>query len=231
MLPSTNAAIMMAEFERAIKQLRFVGASITFGPTLKRPDHPDYEPLYRKAAELDVPIWIHPWRPLTYPDYVDESESKYQVWQGLGWVLDSSTAMVRLVFTGVFERYPGLKIIIHHHGALIPLFAKRMEAGYEMYEKTGGVKYPTSISKPYINHFKKFYCDTVTQGFEPLLLQIAYNFVGADHLLFGTDMPFDSEAGEIFTRETVRSIEALSIPEADREKIFNGNALKLLKRA
>lgn len=230
MLSTTNPAIMMAEFERAIKPLGFVGASITVGPTLKRPDHQDYEPLYRKAAELDVPIWIHPWRPLTYPDYVDESESKYQVWQGLGWVLDSSTAMVRLVFNGVFERYPSLKLIIHHHGAFIPLFAKRMEAGYEMYEKTGGVKYDTSISKPYINHFRNFYCDTVTQGFEPLLLQIAYNFFGADHLLFGTDMPFDCEAGEIFTSETVRSVEALSIPEADREKIFSGNALRLLKR-
>lgn len=230
-VPSTNPEIMMAEFERAIKELGLVGTMITVGPKLKRPDHQDYEPLYRKSAELDVPIWIHPWRPPTYPDYIDETESKYQVWQGLGWVLDSSTAMVRLVFNGVFERYPNLKLIIHHNGALIPLFAKRMEAGYDLYEKIGGVIYDTPISKPYLNHFKNFYCDTVIQGFEPLLLQIAYNFFGADHVLFGTDVPFDCKAGEILTPETVRSVEALSIPEEDRRKIYSGNALKLLKRA
>ncbi|MCP4690976.1 MAG: amidohydrolase family protein, partial [Desulfobacterales bacterium] len=115
LLPTTNAEVMLTEFERAVKELKMLGGFIVTGPTVKEPDHPDYEKLYAKAVELDAPLWVHPSRPPFYPDYVGEKISKFQVWQGLSWLLDSSAAMVRLVFTGVFERYPDLKVIIHHH--------------------------------------------------------------------------------------------------------------------
>jgi len=228
-LPINNTEIMMAEFERAINELGFVGTLIHVGPTLKPPDHQDYEPLYRKSADMGVPIWIHPFRPDTYPDYVGETESKWAHWQSLGWLMDTSTAMTRLVFHGVFDRYPNLKLITHHAGALIPVFKKRMQSSYDQFIKAG-VKYDTTISKPYINHFRKFYCDTATQGVEPLLLKLASDFFGVDHVLFGTDFPYDTVGGEDYTKKTIESVEELSIPEADRRKIYNGNALSLLKR-
>ncbi|HEY9804213.1 MAG TPA: amidohydrolase family protein [Leptolyngbyaceae cyanobacterium] len=229
-LPTTNSEILMAEFERAINELGFVGAVIFIGPTAVRGDDQIYEPLYQRAAELGVPLWLHPCRPGNYPDYIDENKSEYLLWQTLGWLMDTSSVMVRLVFSGVFQRYPQIKFITHHHGALIPLFAKRMQESYTYFECNSDVKLNANISQPYINHFKNFYCDTATLGYEPLLLEMAYNFFGVDHILFGSDTPMDTKAGDILTPETDRSIANLNITEAEREKIYGLNFINLIKR-
>jgi len=230
LLPTTNPEIMLTEFERAVRTLKFVGGFFVVGPTVKPPDHPHYESLYKKAVELDVPLWIHPSRPPIYPDYVGEKGSKFQIWQTLSWLLDSSTAMVRIVFSGVYERYPELKLVTHHHGALIPLFAKRMQYGWDYFEQNTGERQPTHISHPYINHFKKFYCDTATQGYEPLILKMAHDFFGPDHILFGSDAPMDPTGGKAFTMDARKSVEDVPLSKADRQKIFSGNVLRLLKR-
>jgi predicted TIM-barrel fold metal-dependent hydrolase len=238
LLPTTNADVMLAELERAVGELGMVGGFYVVGPTVKTPDHPDYEQLYRRAEEMDVPLWVHPSRPAIYPDYVGEPISQYQVWQTLSWLLDSSTAMVRLVFSGVFDRYPNLKLIIHHHGALIPLFAERMQYGWDYFEQNTGQKQPTSIEPPYIEHFKKFYCDTATQGYAPYLLKIAADFFGVDRVLFGSDATMDAANGRYFTGDAIRSVEDLTrlkkddeaIKKDDLAKIFSGNFLRLINR-
>jgi predicted TIM-barrel fold metal-dependent hydrolase len=228
-LPTTRPDIMLAELKRAVTDLRMAGGMFVTGPTVKRPDHADFEPLYAEAARLDVPLWIHPSRPPLYPDYLDETNSKFQIWQTLSWLQDSSAAMVRIVFAGVFERHPGLKLIIHHHGALIPLFAQRMQYGWDYFEQNTGVQQATAISRPYIEHFKKFYCDTATQGKEPKLLEMTAAFFGPDRVLFGSDAPMDASAGRSFTADAVQSVQEMAVPEADKTKIFRGNALRLLK--
>jgi len=234
LLPTTDPDVMLAEFERGVSQLKLVGGIFVVGPTVKPPDHPHYETLFKKAVELDVPLWIHPCRPPEYPDYVGEKISQYQVWQTLSWLLDSSTAMVRIVFNGVYERHPNLKLIIHHHGALVPMFAKRMQYGWDYFEQNTeqntGKKQPTPISRPYIDHFKKFYCDTATQGHEPLLLRMVYDFFGPDHILFGSDGPMDATGGRAFTLDARKSVEDMGLTTADRKKVFSQNILRLLKR-
>jgi len=230
LLPTTDPEVMLTEFERAVRTLKLVGGFFVVGPTVKQPDHPHYEDLYKKAVELDVPLWIHPSRPPEYPDYIGEKISQYQVWQTLSWLLDSSTAMVRLIFSGVYDRYPGLKLIIHHHGALVPIFAKRMQYGWDYFEQNTGKKQPTTISRPYIDHFKKFYCDTATQGHEPLLLKMTHDFFGPDHLLFGSDAPMDPSGGKAFTLDARKSVEDMGLGKTDRRKIFSQNILRLLKR-
>jgi len=229
LLPSTNSDIMIEEMSWAVKQMGFTGGMIACGPTVKRLDHPDYEPLWAAAVSLDVPIWLHPSRPPVYPDYVDEKVSQYQIWQTLSWLMDSSAAMVRLVFAGVYDRHPDLKLIIHHHGALIPLFAQRMQYGWDYFEKSTGRKQPTAISRPYIDHFRKFYCDTATQGHEPALLDVAGRFFGPDRLLYGSDAPMDATGGEAFTMDAATSVEAMTVSADDKKRIYRNNALKLLK--
>ncbi len=229
LLPATNSDIMLEELDYAVKQLRFAGGMVAFGPTLKRPDHSDYEPLWAAATRLDVPIWMHPSRPPVYPDYIDEQVSKYQVWQTLSWLMDSSTAMVRIVFAGVFDRHPDLKLIVHHHGALVPLFAKRMQYGWDYFEESTGEKQPTTISRPYIQHFRKFYCDTATQGHEPALLEMACRFFGSERLLFGSDAPMDATGGMAFTRDAASSVEAMAVSKAEKDRIYRDNAMRLLK--
>lgn len=229
LLPTTNRDVMLAEFERAVSELQFAGGMFVVGPTVKPPDHPDYWALYQRAEQMDAALWVHPSRPPIYPDYVGEALSRYQVWQGLSWLLDSSTAMVRLVFAGLFDKHPQVKIIIHHHGALVPLFAQRMQYGWDYFEQNTGRRQPTVISRPYIEHFKNFYVDTATQGNEPLLLQIAVDFFSADRVLFGSDCPMDATAGRAFTTDAVKSVQGLHLGEEEKKAIFSGNAQKILK--
>jgi predicted TIM-barrel fold metal-dependent hydrolase len=229
LLPATNADIMCAELDYGVKHFGLAGGVVAFGPTLKRPDHPDYERLWAHAARLDVPIWLHPSRPPDYPDYIDERVSRFQVWQTLSWLMDSSVAMVRIVFSGVFDRYPDLKLVVHHHGALVPIFARRMQYGWDYFEASTGERQATSISRPYIDHFRKFYCDTATQGHEPRLVETALRFFGPDRVLFGSDAPMDATGGLAFTRDAASSVAAMDAPKADKDRVYRGNALRLLR--
>ena len=228
LLPTIKPKMMADELERAVKELNFVGGFMVVGPTVKPPDHCDFEALYQKAVELDVPLWIHPSSPPTYPDYIGETESKYQIWQTLSWLHDTSAAMIRIVFSGVFLRYPTLKLIIHHHGSLIPLFSQRMQLGWNFFERTLNRQQPTLIEKPYIDQFKKFYCDTATQGYEPKVLEMAHDFFGNEKLLFGSDAPMDESFGQLFTQLAKDSVNDMNISEKEKENIFSNNISRLI---
>jgi len=88
---------------------------------------------------------------------------------------------------------------------------------------------PTKISKPYVEHFRKFYCDTAGSGFAPKALELAVDFFGPDRVLIGSDTPFDVQDGQIFTSETLRSIDALSVSPEARTAILSKNAARILK--
>src|SRR5260370_15246740 len=75
-------------------------------------------------AELDLPIWLHPARTASMPDYPKEQKSRFEMWWCFGWPYDTSVAMVRMVFCGLFDRYPGLKIVTHHLGGVIPDYCR-----------------------------------------------------------------------------------------------------------
>jgi predicted TIM-barrel fold metal-dependent hydrolase len=228
-LPTVNPDDMVAELHRAVEQLGFVGAYVPVGPTVKRMDHPDYVALYRTIAELDVALWLHPSRPPAIADYVDEQTSQFQDWLLVGWPHDTTTAMLRIVFSGVFERHPDIRIITHHHGGYVPLLASRLDANWGLFEQFHHL--PTKISRPYIDHFKKFYCDTATSGFAPKVIELAVDFFCPDHVLFGTDAPFDVMGGDVFTKETLRSIEAMAIDPETRDAVYSGNARRIIRFA
>ncbi len=79
-----------------------------------------------------------------------------------------------------------------------------------------------------MDHFKHFYCDTATQGFDPLLLEIAVNFFGPDKILFGTDCPMDATSGDAFTMDARASLEALDTSKENLKKIYSGNIARLI---
>ena len=82
-------------------------------------------------ADFDLPIWIHPARAANFPDYLTEKKSKYEIWWAFGWPYETSVAMARIVFAGYFDKYPNLKIISHHLGAMIPYFEGRVGPGWD----------------------------------------------------------------------------------------------------
>jgi uncharacterized protein len=227
-LPVSDPEAMVAELHRAVRQLGFVGAYVAVGPTAKRLDHPDYEHLYKALVELDATLWLHPSRPPIIPDYPDEKLSQYYEWLVVGWPYDTTSAMFRIAFAGVFDRYPTIRIVTHHHGAFIPLLEARLANALPALEPVG-LPMPTKISKPYVEHFRKFYCDTAASGYAPKVLELAVDFFGPDRVLFGSDAPFDVQDGRIFISETLRSIEALGVPPDTRAAILANNAKRILK--
>jgi predicted TIM-barrel fold metal-dependent hydrolase len=225
-LPTTDPELMVDELHRAVKELGFVGACCAVGPTCKRMDHAEMQPLYKAIIDLDTTLWLHPMRP-PLPEYADEETSQFGAWNTIGWLYDTTSAMYRIVFAGVFDRYPGIRIVTHHHGALLPAHSWRLNVQWSKAE----AQYPTSITKPYIDHFKKFHCDTAVFGYAPKVLELALEFFGPNHVLFGSDSPFDVDDGQHFTKETLRSIDGMAIPSEMRSDILCGNAKRILGTA
>lgn len=225
-LPTVDPDAMVAELHRAVRELGFLGAYVAVGPTAKPMDHPDFEALYRSIVDLDVALWMHPSRP-PLPEQVDEKVSKFGEWLDIGWPYDTTTAMYRIVFSGVFERYPTMRIITHHHGGFVPYYAGRMQGLWADDEPGSGPQ--TSIAKPYIQHFKKFYCDTACNEFVPKVLELALDFFGPDRVLFGSDVPFGAQGGQRFASEVLRAVEGMQVSSQVRTAILSENAMRVLK--
>ena len=138
-------------------------------------------------------------------------------------------AMARLVFSGIFEKFPNLKIVTHHCGGMIPYFAERLRGSYErLMSGVEGDGLREKLSRPHMEYFKMFYNDTAINGNSSALM-CAYDFFGPDKLLFGTDMPFDTENGERNLRQVTTAINEMAISDDERTMIYESNAKRILK--
>ena len=232
-LPMNNPKAALEEMDRAINQLGAKGIQIITSVAGRPLDEPEFFPVFeRMANHHDRPIWMHPARPGSRADYPGEPKSKYEIWQVLGWPFETSVAMARMVFSGLLEKLPKLRIITHHCGGMIPYFAGRAETLWAQLGSRSAegdeAEVLKRLSKPPMEYFKMFYGDTVLGGAAaPLACGIA--FFGVDKVVFASDCPFDPEGGPMFIREGIRSIESLNLPEGDKRKIYFGNAQRLLK--
>jgi len=231
-LPMNHPEASVVEIDRAIKDLGAVGVQVFSNANGKPLDLPEFRPLFQKMAAHDLPIWIHPARGSAFSDYKTEEKSKYEIWWSLGWPYETSVAMVRLVFAGYFDLWPDLKIITHHMGAMIPYNEGRLGPGYDVLgARSPGENYGKllkSLKKRPLDYFKMFYADTALFGAFSAT-KCGLEFFGADRVLFGTDCPFSPDKGPGYIRDSIRVIGALPISESDREKIYEGNARRLLR--
>jgi aminocarboxymuconate-semialdehyde decarboxylase len=228
LLPMNDIDAALEETDRAINELRFRGVQIFSNINGKPLDSPEFMPLYERMAHYNLPIWIHPRREPAFADYQTENRSRYAIFSVFGWPYETTVAMARLVFSGVLEKYPELKFITHHAGAMVPYLAQRIVGAYDFDESRVKVKFMRSLRQPPIEYFRMFYNDTALYGNTPALM-CAHAFFGAERLLFGTDMPYDSQLGDRHTRETIRAIDAMDIPDADKKMIYEDNARRLLR--
>jgi uncharacterized protein len=190
---------------------------------------PEFLPLFEKMSHYDLPIYIHPHRGTNFADYKTETEAKYDTNSVFGWIYDSTIAMTRLIFSGILDKYPNLKIIAHHCGAMVPYLEQRIIQHYDKNEKEYHRDYMKGLTKPPIEYYKMFYTDTAIHG-NPLALMCARGFYGADRLLFAADMPLgDLEFGDRSYRQTISAIESLDISEKERRAIFHDNVRRLLR--
>lgn len=227
-LPMNDMDAALQEADRAIKDLKFRGVQI-FSPTNDKPlDSPEFMPLYEKMSKYNLPIWIHPERTVDYPDYRTENRSRYMIFSNFGWPYETTVAMTRLVFSGVLEKYPNLKFITHHCGGMVPFLEKRIIGSYDHAEMLRRARYKQDLTRAPIDYFKMFYYDTAIYGSTPGLM-CGYAFCGAEHLLFATDFPYDSQFGERYTRQTIESIENMAISDEEKKLVFEDNARRILR--
>ncbi len=165
------------------------------------------EPFYARVEELGVPLIIHP-TDLVFDDVLAGYETGLQ--RSLGRLLDSSVTVLRLIFSGVMERHPDLKVIHTHAGGLLPYQAGRLDKNARIADLPG-------LPSEYL---KRTWVDTVAP--QELTVRVATEFYGADHVLYGTDYPCWSP------RDAFDVVDSVPLRGSDRQRILFDNAADLL---
>ncbi len=231
-LPMNDPEGLLQETRRAIRELGAVGVQV-YSNVLGRPlTDPATLPLFDLMAELDLPIWLHPARGAAFPDYVGERKSHYEIWWTFGWPYETSVAMAHIVFAGLFDKHPKLKIITHHMGGMIPYFEGRVGPGWDQLgTRTSDEDYRLLLKKlkrrP-LDYFRMFYADTALFGAYAATV-CGLKFFGADRVLFASDSPFDPEKGSAYIRWTIAIIDRLDLTPEQRHAIYEGNARRLCR--
>jgi predicted TIM-barrel fold metal-dependent hydrolase len=229
-LPMNAPDAAVKEAERAFTQAGANGLQLYSNVNGAPLDEPQFLPIFEIAAQYDKPILLHPSRGADMPDYKTESKSKYEIWWTFGWPYETSTAMARLVFSGMLDRLPKLKVMAHHLGAMVPYFEGRVGPGWDQLGKRTSDEDLSLVLKrlkkrPF-DYFKDFYADTAVFGSRAATV-CGLDFYPTDHVLFASDSPFDPERGPGYIRETIKVLESIEMPDERREKICFRNAQRL----
>jgi len=208
-LPMQDPEAAAAELERALGQgLR--GAIMYSNAGGRSLDEPEFRSVFDAAAELDAPMLLHPTYPLSAP-----SLRAHALVPVLGFLFDTTTATMRLILDGLFQRHPDFKLILGHVGSVIPYIVGRID--YESSRIPGGLG---SLDGLPGEHIRKLYVDTVSAW--PPALSLVIDLLGADRVLYATDHPFWDPA------RTADAMAAVELSEEDRAAIERGNAERLL---
>jgi uncharacterized protein len=217
-LPVDDPSATAAELERAVGD-GFKGALINGLARGRFLDDPMFAPLLERAEALGVPLYLHPAPPPepvrdAYYSGLEPGLARVLSIAGWGWHAEVALHTIRLIATGVFERFPKLQIIIGHMGEMIPFFLARIDAFVSPF---------TKLSRPVADYFHSNVHITTSGIFTTPPFCLSLEVVGADRILFSVDYPFGSnEDGRAF-------VDKLSLSPVDFEKITHGNAERLLK--
>ncbi len=209
------------ELERAVKVLGLKALNLPTTLAGKPLDLPEYEPFWTAVEEMNVPVYLHP---LEQPGR--SYEKLYDLPHTFGWPYETTIALARMVFTGLMERHPQLKIVSHHlGGGMIPFFMGRI---VESNDPSGSTEHDiASLPKPLIEYFRLFYYDTAVGG-STAALRCCYETFGAGQMVFATDAPHGPQKGLYRLQTYPDLVRSAGLPEEDREKILSGNARRIL---
>jgi predicted TIM-barrel fold metal-dependent hydrolase len=231
-LPLNNVEASLDEARRAVTQLGARGVQMFTNVNGMPLSAPELRPLFALMAEIDLPVWVHPIRGANTPDYATEKMSQDEIWFMFGWPYETTACMTRLIFSGIFDELPSLKIVTHHMGGMIPFFSGKIKLGFNQIffgtrdENPLAVK--CGLKRAPVDYFRMLYADTALSG-EVHALRCGHDFFGTSHSVFATDAPFDAEKGRGLIRDTIASIKALGLAPDQTQAIFSGNARALLK--
>ena len=209
-LPMQDMDMAIAELHRCVKELGFKSIQIGSNIEGSQFDDPKFLPFFQECEKLGVFILLHPY-------YVGTKDmfAKYYLTNLYGNPFDTSMAIASLIFGGVFDKCPNLKIGFTHGGGFFPYQAGRLEHGYEVRTepKVNGVKAP-------LNYLKNLYFDTVV--FQPKQLRFLVDFAGDDHVMLGTDYAFDMQEFA-----PVDFVVGAKLPAAQEDMVLGGNARRI----
>jgi predicted TIM-barrel fold metal-dependent hydrolase len=217
-LPTPDPEAAAEELERCVTSLGFKGAMIHGRSQGQFHDDGRFHPIFERAEALDVPIYLHPGPPhpavmeAYYQDYV--ADFPWLTSAAWGYTIDTANQAMRMVLSGLFDRFPRLQVILGHLGEGLPFLLDRMD---EAFKREGSA--PMEFKKTFCEHFY-----VTTSGFfsTPALLCTILQ-MGISRVMFSVDWPFvDNLPG-------TRWMETVPLSDKDKEKLFNGNARRLLK--
>jgi aminocarboxymuconate-semialdehyde decarboxylase len=206
-LPLADTKAALDELDRAFEEPGMVGLAIGSNFGGKPMNHPDLEPIWERINSLRLPVVEHPMLPLG-SEHMDEFELPIRV----GFIYDTTTALTRMIYAGVFERYPDFPFIVAHTGGAILPLLERLDNGYRLFPDCR-----KHISKLPSEYAKRLYYDTCS--FSGPTIRMALDILGPEQLLWGTDDPFIGAGTEY--------IDKLDLPEAQKSLILGGNAARI----
>jgi len=211
-LPLQEPIEAVDELKRAVKELGLRGAMIFSNINGKPLDLKEFWPIYEEASKLGVPLFIHPTTPIDMRGLED-----YRLVPMLGFTLDTSLAVLRLIYSGVFDKYPSLKVVASHLGGVLPYLIGRIDTGYNRYPECRSL-----IKNPPSEYIKRVWVDSIC--YNKNVFMCGYSILGPDKIVLGSDFPMGISDLEM----AVKRIRDLEISEEDKEKILEKNAKKLL---
>jgi aminocarboxymuconate-semialdehyde decarboxylase len=211
----------LREFERAVKQDGLKGAWILSSLQGSYPDDDDAFPFFQLACELDVPVVIHP----PSVGFGEERMRDYRLASSVGRPMDGALAVARLIVRGVFEKLPKLKVVATHLGGGICEMIGRMDYAYRLQDECFflGTYEPMLIKHQPSHYLKMLYLESTSYWVPGA--RCAFESVGADHFVFGTDSP----PLFVLKKEGVDLIEKMGLSAEDKNKVYYENARRLLK--
>jgi predicted TIM-barrel fold metal-dependent hydrolase len=224
-LPTPDPAGAAAELRRGVEDLHFPAGIINGRVGKHNVDHPDFDELWATAEALKVPIYIHPAEPpravreAYYADLGDGAAETLFAQGAIGWHYETGIQLLRLIYGRVFDRHPGLQVIVGHWGEVVLFYAERLQL-------LDAAMRP-ALDRPLIEYLRENLYYTPSGILSDRYLAWTIDLVGVDRIMFSTDYPFISSGGGA-PRDFLHNAEILS--EEDRNKIAHATWTKLTAR-
>ena len=221
-LPTPDPVAAAAELERCVEEHGFCGAMLNGRTGERNVDHPDFAELWSTAARLRVPVYLHPMPPTAavqrdcYTGFGEPFDSTLAT-HGMGWHYETGLQLIRLIYSGVFDRHPELQVIVGHWGEMVLFFAERIA-------RLDG--FGARTERPLIDYLRENVFYTGSGINSERYLRWTVEVVGADRIMFSSDYPFVWTGAPDGSRRFLQAAPGLS--DADCEKIAHGNWERLM---
>ncbi len=210
-LPLQDMRASLLELDRCVRQYDMRGILLYTNLAGRFSDEPEFRPLFARAVELDIPVLLHPAKPVT-TDLVKD----YELTSTLGNMFDNTIAITRLLMSGILDEFPRLKLVCPHLGGTLPYIVGRLD------HQVGVLKRgPRNLTRLPSEYLKGIWMDVVSPL--PIAVKFAHDFIGSERLIYSSDHPW------VDPTLIVETVQAAGLSADSEQKIFAQNARKLFR--